>query len=133
MAESADIPAWIALFTGLYSLAAAVGELRAPGSWAAMLADFERSAGLRFLTGFIVLALGAAVYLVNPWRPGDWLAVLVTVLGGLMVAEGALILAAGARLMRFARALIVRAGRAWAGFSALLGAFFLFAALSRLQ
>jgi hypothetical protein len=39
MAEAADIPAWIALFLGLYSLAAAAGEFRSPGGWAAMLME----------------------------------------------------------------------------------------------
>ena len=133
MAEAQDLPAWILLFVGLYSLAAAVGELRLPGTWARMLGDFERGPGLRFLTGFFVLSLGAAVYLVNPWRPDDWVAVLVSVMGGLMVAEGALILAMGDRFLGFARALIGRASTAWAGFSALLGFALIALALSRLQ
>ncbi|HUG45716.1 MAG TPA: hypothetical protein VMK31_04280, partial [Sphingomicrobium sp.] len=114
MAQSADIPAWIALFLGLYSLAAAIGEWRAPGYWAAMLRDFERSAGLRFLAGLVVLAIGAAVTMVNPWRPDDWLSILVAVLGGIMALEGALLLAMGDRLLGIARALIGRADRAWA-------------------
>ena len=133
MAEAQDLPAWILLFVGLYSLAAAVGELRLPGTWAKMLADFERGPGLRFVTGFFVLSLGAAVYLVNPWRPDDWMAVAVSILGGLMVAEGALILAMGDRFLGFARALIGRAGTAWAGFSAVLGVALIVAAMSRLQ
>jgi len=133
MAETQDIPAWIALFTGLYSLAAGVGELRSPNSWWAMLKEFERSAGLRFFTGFVVLTFGAAIYLVNPWVPGDWLAIAVNVMGGLMVAEGLLILAAGDRFLHLARALIGRAGRAWAGFSVLFGAALILVALSRLQ
>ena len=133
MAEAHDLPAWILLFVGLYSLAAAVGELRLPGTWAKMLADFERGPGLRFLTGFFVLSLGAAVYLVNPWRPDDWMAIVVSVMGGLMVAEGALILAMGDRFLGFARALIGRAGTAWAGFSAVLGVALIVAAMSRLQ
>ena len=133
MAEAQDLPAWILLFVGLYSLAAAVGELRLPGTWAKMLADFERGPGLRFVTGFFVLSLGAAVYLVNPWRPDDWMAVAVSILGGLMVAQGALILAMGDRFLGFARALIGRAGTAWAGFSAVLGVALIVAAMSRLQ
>ena len=121
MAETADIPAWIILFTGLYSLAASLGEWRAPGFWASMLADFERQPGLRFITGLFVLSLGAAIYMVNPWRPDDWLSILVTVLGAIMAAEGAVILAMGDRFLAFARWLIGRATRAWATFSALLG------------
>jgi hypothetical protein len=121
MAETADIPAWIILFMGLYSLAAAIGEWRTPGFWAAMLGDFERQPGLRFVTGLFVLSLGAAIYMVTPWRPDDWLAVLVTILGGIMALEGAVILAIGDRFLVFARSLIGRASRAWAAFSALLG------------
>ena len=88
MADGIDIPAWIALFIGLYSASAAIGELRHPGGWVGMVAHFERDLGLRFLTGIVCLGLGAAIYLVSPWRPGDWLAVLVTVIGGGMVVEG---------------------------------------------
>jgi hypothetical protein len=121
------------LFTGLYSLAAAAGELRVPGTWARMLAEFERGTALRFLTGLLVLALGAAVYLVNPWRPEDWMAIAASVLGGIMIAEGALILAMGDRFLGFARTLIGRASKGWAGFSALLGFALIAAAMSRLQ
>lgn len=133
MAASPDIAAWILLFFGLYSLAAAVGELRARGTWLKMLADFERSPGLRFLTGFVVLASGAAVYLANPWRPDDWVAITVSAIGGIMVAEGALILAMGDKFLGFARSLMGRAGTAWAGFSALLGFAMIALALGRLQ
>jgi hypothetical protein len=133
MAESADIAAWIALFVGLYSLAAAVGELRAPNTWWMMLKEFERSPALRLVTGLVVLVLGAAIYLVNPWRPEDWLAVTVSAIGGAAVAEGMLILAAGDRFLHVARALIGRAGRAWAGFAALFGIAAILVALSRLQ
>ncbi len=132
MAETNDIPAWIILFMGLYSLAASIGEWRTPGLWAAMLEDFERSAGLRFISGFFVLSLGAAIYMVNPWRPDDWLAVLVTVLGGVMALEGAVILAMGDRLLGFARSLIGRASRGWAIFSALLGVALIAVAVIRL-
>lgn len=133
MAASADIPAWFALFLGLYALAAAAGELRAPNTWWMMLKEFERSPALRFITGLVTLALGATIYLVNPWRPGDWLAVTVSVLGGVAVAEGLLILAAGDRFVHFGRALLGRAGRAWAALAALFGIGAVFAALSRLQ
>jgi hypothetical protein len=133
MAHGADISAWIALFLGLYALAAAVGELRAPNTWWMMLKEFERSPVLRFVTGLVTLALGATIYLVNPWRPDDWLALTVSVLGGVAVAEGLLMLAAGDRFITFGRALVGRAGRAWAGLSALLGIAAILAGLSRLQ
>jgi hypothetical protein len=132
MADGIDIPAWIALFVGLYSASAAIGELRHPGGWAGMVAHFERDLGLRFLTGVVCLGLGAAIYLVSPWQPDDWLAVLVTVIGGGMVVEGALILAFGDTFFAFARRLMGAANRLWAGLSLLLGAALIVAALLRL-
>jgi hypothetical protein len=133
MAHGSQISAWILLFVGLYALAASVGELRSPNSWWMMLKEFERSPALRFVTGFVTLALGAAIYLVNPWRADDWLSIAVSVIGGIAVAEGLLILAAGERFLNMARALVARAGRVWASFHALLGIAMVLLALSRLQ
>lgn len=133
MAQGADISAWIALFIGLYALAAGVGELRAPNTWWMMLKEFERSPALRFVTGFVTLALGATIYLVNPWRPDDWLALTVSVVSGVVVAEGLLMLAASDRFLNLGRALIGRAGRAWAGLSILLGIAAILAGLSHLH
>jgi hypothetical protein len=133
MAETGQIPAWIALFFGLYLLATGAGELRSPGGWWMMLKEFERSPGLRFVTGVVTLALGAAIYLVNPWRPDDWLAIAVSVLGGIGIAKGLLILASGERYLNLMRTLIGRAGRAWAGLAALAGMAILVFAMSRLQ
>ena len=133
MAHGGDIPAWIAFFVGLYALAAGVGELRSPGGWSVMLKEFERNASLRFLTGLVTLALGSTIYLVNPWRPEDWLAIVVSVIGGIAIAEGLLILAAGERFLNFGRALLGRGGRVWAGFSALLGVAMVVVAMTRLH
>lgn len=133
MASNADISAWIAFFIGLYALAAGAGELRNPNTWWVMLKEFERSAALRFVTGLVTLALGATIYLVNPWSREDWLSIAVSVVGGIAVAEGLLILASGERFLHLARALIGRAGRAWAGFSALIGFAAIIMAMSRLH
>jgi vacuolar-type H+-ATPase subunit I/STV1 len=132
MAASGDIPAWFALFFGLYSLAAGIGELRSPNTWWTMLKEFERSPALRFVTGYVTLMLGAAIYLANPWRPDDWLAITVSAVGGVAVAEGLLMLAAGERFLHLARALIGRAGRAWAGFAVLFGVAAILVGLLRL-
>ena len=131
MAEGQDIPAWIALFTGLYALAAAVGELRSPGSWAAMLEGFEKSEALRFLTGIVVLALGAAIYLVNPYDPADWLSIVITVMGAGMVLEGVVILAFGRPYLHFASAMMGAVNRVWALFAAAIGLALVCAALLR--
>jgi len=132
MHPPADIPAWIALFLGLYALAAGAGELRAPGGWNALLLDFERSPGLRFLVGFTCMIAGGAIYLAVPWIAGDWLAIAVNVLGGLALAEGLLILAAGDRYLAFARRLLGNAAPVWAGVSVLFGLAAMVATLTRL-
>ncbi len=131
MTETADIPAWIALFMGLYALGASIGELRSPGSWAAMLEEFEQHEGLRFLTGIVVLALGATIYLVNPWNPADWLSILVTVMGGGMALEGFVILAFGRPFLHFASALIGVVNRGWAIIAGVLGLALICVALLR--
>lgn len=133
MAASNEISAWIALFVGLYALAAGVSELRTPNTWWVMLKEFERGPALRLVTGLLVLTIGAAIYLVNPLVPGDWLSIAVSIVGGVAIAEGLLILAAGARFLNLGRALIGRAGRAWAGFSVLFGVAAILIAISRLQ
>jgi len=133
MAATGPISAWIAFFVGLYLLAAGTGELRSPNGWWMMLKEFERSAALRFVTGFLALAIGATIYLVNPWVPGDWLSIAVSVIGGVAIAKGLLILAAGERFLNLARALIGRGGRVWASLTVLAGIALLLVALSRLQ
>jgi hypothetical protein len=65
--------------------------------------------------------------------PEDWLAIVVSVIGGIAIAEGLLMLAAGERFLSFGRALLGRAGRVWAGFSALLGVAMVLVAMSRLH
>ncbi len=121
MAEADQISAWIILFMGLYSAGAAVGELRSPGSWAAMLDGFENNEALRFLTGIVVLALGAAIYLVNPWNRADWMSVLVTVIGGGMALEGVIILGFGRPYLHFASKLLGKIDILWAWMALVLG------------
>lgn len=130
---SGQLSAWIALFLGLYMLAAAVGELSRPGSWAAMAQEFGERPGLRFLAGAFTLALGAALYLAVPWRAGDALAIAINVVGGVAAAKGLLMLAAGDRFAALGTSLMTRGAAVWAGLAALLGALAVFAALSRLQ
>jgi hypothetical protein len=132
MSQTGELPAWIAFFLGLYALASGVGEVRSPGGWNAMLAEFERNPGMRFLTGFVCLAVGATVYLASPWRDGDWLAIVVNILGGVAVIEGLLILAAGDRFLNFARGMLGRGSAAWAGVSIVFGLAAIIAAFSHI-
>ena len=131
MGHSADISSWIALFMGLYALGAAVGEIRSPGSWAAMLDGFERNEALRFLTGIVVLALGATIYLVNPWDTSDWLSAIITIMGGGMALEGVLILAFGRPFLHFASKLFGKIDTVWALLSLVIGIVLICVALLR--
>lgn len=131
MLDQGNLPGWIALFVGIYALAAGIGGLRQPDLWAGMLREFAGSKALRFLTGLVVLALGAIVYLANPWRPDDWLSIVVTVIGGWMVVEGALILAAGDRFIGFFVPVLQSGARIWAIASVALGFLLLIVGLLR--
>lgn len=132
MAETADIPNWILMFMGVYALAASVGEFRSPGFWQAMVGELTRSRGLQFLTGIACITIGAAIYLASPYNPGDWVSVIVTLLGAWMVIEGAAILAFGDMFLKLADKLMGAANRVWASLSALVGVVAIVVALMRL-
>jgi len=114
MANASNITAWILLITALYSIAAAIGELRRPGSWARMVWELEQSKALQFLTGILVLVMGAAVYLVNPYDAGNWVSVMVTVMGGLMMLEGIAFLAFSDWMVKLSRNIMGSAAAVWA-------------------
>lgn len=133
MGNAGNITGWITFFIGLYAVAAGLGEFRRPGFWAKMVQEFRESMALQFLTGMITLAVGATIYLVNPWDPSDLLSILITVLGAWIFIEGALILAVGDWFLSFASKLMGASNRLWAGLSIALGLLAIFAALVRLQ
>ena len=133
MGNTGNIAGWITFFIGLYAVAAGIGEFRRPGFWAKMVREIRESSALQFLTGMVTLVVGATIYLVNPWNPGDLLSILITVLGGWIFIEGALILAVGDWFLNFASKLMGTANRIWAGFSIVVGLGAIFAALVRLQ
>lgn len=121
MAEASDTTAWIAFFIGVYALAAGAGEFRSPGTWLRMVDEYLASPALTLLAGVVCLALGAAIYLGSPWDRGDWLSIAVSVTGGVLVAEGLLLVASGDRWIGFVRKLLLRGAMAWAGLSVALG------------
>jgi hypothetical protein len=121
MLDEGHLPSWIALFIGLYAFAAGIGELRESGFFARIIREVETSRALRYLTGAFALMLGALVYLANPWRPDDWLSILITVIAGIAVVEGLLILAVGDRFLALARNMVGRGGAVWAVASILIG------------
>ena len=122
MADTSLIPEWITLLMAVYALGASVGELVRPGSWSAMLDNFANSAATSFLTGIVLIAIGGAIYLVSPpWGAGDWLAIMVKLMGGGMVLEGFVVLAFSHTFMTFSQKIVGRAGKPWAVFSMAIG------------
>lgn len=132
MAQTATISAWILLFFGIYSLSASLAEFRQPGFWKSMIDDFEKVPALRFLTGIFCLTLGAAIYLANPWVPGDWMSVVVTVLGAWILVEGVLFLAFGDKFIRLSAMMMGGGMRIWAIIGGLLGIAMIAVSLMRL-
>lgn len=114
MADGTAITAWIFLIFALYSIAAAIGEIRSPGGWAKMMWELEQSKALQFITGFMILVSGAAVYLVNPFDGTNWASILATVLGGWMIIEGIAFLAFPDWILRLGRKMIGSDSAIWA-------------------
>lgn len=88
-----DVTAWTAMLLGVFTLAAAVGALRKPGVWQAMVREIEASPALQLLCGLVELLLGAAIYLANPWIPADILTCIMKTIGALMMIEALIVLA----------------------------------------
>ncbi len=121
MVTEFDYPAWIVLAFGIYALAAGIGELRSPGFWERMAGNLHQLPALRFLTGLVCIAIGTALYLIEPWGRADWMLHAVKIVGAWMVVEGALFLAVGDWFIAFAKRLMGAAPRLWAILSILIG------------
>lgn len=121
MLDTIDAVAWTSLLLGLFLLATAIGGLRRPGMWRAMLREIEASPALQLIVGMVELALGAAIYLANPWNPQDWLSALMTILGGLMIVEALVFLVIADLYLRFWLPRLGTDWRGWAIISFLIG------------
>ncbi len=121
MPEFILAPAWTALFIGLFALFAGIGEWRKPGHWHKLIAEIAGSPALQMVTGLAELALGAAVYLANPWDSPDWLSSLMSVIGGLMCVEALLVLAFSDVYLAFWVRRFGPLSRLWCGASIVIG------------
>lgn len=92
MPHEIDATAWSASLLGLVALFAAIGALRTPGAWQAMIGEIEKSHAMQLLSGAIQMTAGAAIYLSNPWIPADLLACVMKAIGGFMMAEALVVL-----------------------------------------
>jgi uncharacterized protein YjeT (DUF2065 family) len=87
MHTAIDLTAWSALLLGLFALMAGIGALRQPGIWMKMVEEISASPTLQLLSGMVEMALGALIYLANPWVPADLLSCVMKAAGGFMVFE----------------------------------------------
>ena len=84
------------------------------------------------LAGIIAFILGATIYLVTPWRPDDWLSVVVTVLGALAVAKGMLLIMASESTLGAFTKILSGNTRVLAALDGVLGMVLIVVALNRL-
>lgn len=86
-------------FLGLYMVAAGASMLGNSPRVEAILADLKESAGLRYISGVVVFAIGAFIVSVhNLWASP--LQILASFLGWAALAEGVLLIAAGRSFLR---------------------------------
>ena len=104
---------------GLYELVAGIAGLTGRIDWRAMTDEFMNSPSLSFVTGFMVFALGG-VMVMNHHHWTDLLAVIVSLVGWVALAEGILMMIAAKPLLIFFRPLI-GSQRAVSLFAALVG------------
>lgn len=131
MPELSLAPAWSALFLGLFALFAGLGELRKAGHWEKLLAEIAASPALQMITGLVELALGAVIYVANPWGSADWLASAMSVIGGLMCLEALAILAFSDVYMAFWLRRFGPLSKLWVVISMILGIALIAVALPR--
>ena len=131
MFQDATIQQTLALFVGLYFLAAGGGVLLDRQTYVRMLGEFQANSALTFVTGAFAFAVGAAmVALHNDWSGAS--AAIVSFVGWAALIKGMAIMLLRGRLLDLYGGM--RLGRGFSGVAGvvavLLGAWLVFAALT---
>lgn len=92
MIETLSTTQILAVFIGLYMVAAGIGFLTGRGSYATLIDELRDNTALGYVTGAFVFALGAAMVAVHNLWTGP-LAIVVSVVGWGALIEGVLMLA----------------------------------------
>jgi hypothetical protein len=92
MIETLSVTQILAVFLGLYGVAAGIGMLTDRNSYASMIEGVRENTALGFLTGAFVFALGAAMVAVHNLWTGP-LAIVVSLLAWWTLIKGVLLLA----------------------------------------
>ena len=107
------------ILIGGYELSAGLDGFTGRISFQAMVDEFERSPSLTFMTGFIVYIIGGILVMSHHhWT--DLLAIIVSAVGWIAVAEGLLIMIWPKPLLAFSRPFVERQ-RGVAMFAMLIG------------
>lgn len=114
----------IAQVLGPLYLVAGLGLAAHPARFAGLLAGMETSPAQTFTWGFVALGLGLLILAVHPGWTADW-TLLVTLIGWLAAAKGALLLLAPGAMARLVNRLFPTPARlrAWAIVPLALGGF----------
>ena len=92
MIETLSVTQILAVFIGLYMVAAGIGFLTGRGSYATLIDELRDNTALGHVTGAFVFALGAAMVAVHNLWTGP-LAIVVSLVGWGALIEGVLMLA----------------------------------------
>ncbi len=92
MIETLSVTQILAVFIGLYMVAAGIGFLTGRGSYASLIDELRDNTALGYVTGAFVFALGAAMVAVHNLWTGP-LAIVVSLVGWGALIEGVLMLA----------------------------------------
>ncbi len=92
MIETLSTTQILAVFIGLYMVAAGIGFLTGRGSYASLIDELRDNTALGYVTGAFVFALGAAMVAVHNLWTGP-LAIVVSLIGWGALIEGVLLLA----------------------------------------
>ena len=131
MIETLSTTQILAVFIGLYMVAAGIGFLTGRGSYATLIDELRDNTALGYVTGAFVFALGAAMVAVHNLWTGP-LAIVVSLVGWGALIEGVLMLAIRrpflslVRVVPFTAATMVPCGIA----AIVLGAVLLYAGLA---
>ncbi len=92
MVATLSVTQILAVFIGLYMVAAGIGLLTGRNSYVTMIEELRENTALGFLTGAFVFALGAAMVAVHNLWTGP-LEIVVSLIGWAALIKGALLLA----------------------------------------
>ena len=129
MIEALSVTQILAIFIGLYMVAAGIGLLTEPNSYTVMVDELRANTALGFLTGAFAFALGAAMVAVHNLWTGP-LAIVVSILAWWTLIKGALLLSVRHRFINFANIAPFKTGASFAIAIVVLGAVLIFAGLA---